>query len=586
MNYKRKSGKAFKKSSGLFVWTVVLILMAAIAAGGAEHSAVVAAPGRPAESGDVVSGGGAGAASGQAKIQSISINKDETIRDALRVLSAMYQKNIVPYGNVDGVLGFTKLRNVTFEQAMDAVLGPDFRYEQDGNLVKVYTAARYKEIKADKDRMIYKSFTLYYTTAKEAKKLILPVLSAEGSIEATTAAQTGVPTGQSISSPTQAGDTMAMNDTIIIFDFPEKIAEAEKLIAIVDVRPQQVLIEATILSATLTEDMEFGIDWSSLGGVVSQIPGVTAATGDIARGASDYFKSAGTSQITKSGGMTIGLAHDNIAAFIRAVEEVTDITILANPKILATNKQLGQVYIGTKIGYKSQTTVSEGGTSTEQVTFLDTGTKLSFRPYIANDGYIRMDIHSKDSSGEFNAQNVPDETSAELVTNIMVKDGQTIVLGGLFRDKITNKKTQIPILGDLPLIGFLFRGTADKSVRQEVMILLTPHIVSEVEEMLGDARAADIARKRIGAKDAIQGTGRARLAEDFYVKAAGHYENNETERAIDALNVALTIRPTYLDALRLKERIIRETDPEAAMKIERILLERVEQQDTEMWLRR
>ncbi len=586
MNHKIKSGKTFKKRGGLFVWSVVLILMAAIATGGAEDSAVVAAAGQGAESGSVGSGGGAWGASREAKIQSISFNKDETIRDALRVLSAMYQTNIVPYGNVDGVLGFTRLRDVNFEQAMDAVLGPEFRYEQDGNLVKVYTTAHYKEIKADKDRMIYKSFTLYYTTAKEAQRLILPVLSAEGSIAATTAAQTGVPTGQSISADLEAGDTMAMNDTIIIFDFPEKVAEAEKLIAIVDVRPQQVLIEATILSATLTEDMEFGIDWSSLSGAVSQVPGVTAAAGDIARGASDYFKSAGTSQITKTGGMTIGVAHDNIAAFIRAVEEVTDITILANPKILATNKQLGQVYIGTKIGYKSQTTVSDGGTSTEQVTFLDTGTKLSFRPYIANDGYIRMDIHAKDSSGEFNAQNVPDETSAELVTNIMVKDGQTIVIGGLFRDKITNKKTQIPILGDLPLIGFLFRGTADKSVRQEVIILITPHIVSEVEEMLGVARAADIARKRTGAKNAIQGFGRARLTEDFYVKAARYYANDEMEEALDALDAALTIRPTYLEALRLRERIIRETDPEAGMKIERILLEKVERKDTEMWLRR
>jgi type II secretory pathway component GspD/PulD (secretin) len=90
--------------------------------------------------------------------------------------------------------------------------------------------------------------------------------------------------------------------------------------------------------------------------------------------------------------LSIGLAFGDIGTFIRAVEQVSDVTILANPKILAVNKQLGQVYIGDKIGYNSQTTLVEGVGSTSEVSFLDTGTKLSFRPYISTETVRRKQV--------------------------------------------------------------------------------------------------------------------------------------------------------------------------------------------------
>jgi type IV pilus assembly protein PilQ len=197
-----------------------------------------------------------------------------------------------------------------------------------------------------------------------------------------------------------------------------------------------------------------------------------------------------------------------------------------------------------------------------------------------------MDIHTKDSSGGLTTDLLPEEASTELVTNIIVRDGQTIVIGGLFRDKITNKKTQVPLLGDIPILGFLFRGTSDESVREEVVVLLTPHIVTEVDQTLGRARAADIGLKRRSAIQAIQGTGRARLAEDLYTSAARYYAIGEYEKALADLDGALTIRPTYLESLRLKERIIRELVPDADQVIDRTIVEAVEAPDSKMWLRR
>jgi type IV pilus assembly protein PilQ len=521
-------------------------------------------------------------------IQSIYFKKDVGIRDALAFLAAKYQKNIVPSPKVDGKLAFTSLYKITFEEAMEAILGTEFRYEQKGNLIKVYTTEEYGKIRNDADRMTYKAFTLYYITAAEVKKLITPVLSGSSKLEVTAAAKTGVPIGDSLSGDSGGGDATAMYDTIVVYDYPENLKKAESIIASVDIRPKQVLIEATILSATLTEDTQFGIDWSTMAGVVTRVPSALAAVDgvkDMTKGAPDYFKSAGTGQVSKTGGLTIGVTHDNIGAIIKAIEETTDVTIMANPKILAINKQLGQVYIGKKIGYQSQTTQTTEGT-TQAVEFLETGTKLSFRPYIGNDGYIRMDIHPKDSSGTLKTNSIPDETSAELMTNIMVKDGETVVIGGLFRNTITAGRSQIPVLGDIPILGALFRGTADQNKREEVIILLSPHIIKELSSLDGEQREEDVLRKKSGAIDSMQWMDRSRIVNEYYSAAVKAYQNGDIKTALDYTNMALNVCPTNLETIRLREKIIHQMYPGNTKKVKREMLEGFDSQYTGQWLRK
>ena len=237
-------------------------------------------------------------------------------------------------------------------------------------------------------------------------------------------------------------------------------------------------------------------------------------------------------------GLTVGFSSDNVQAIITALENVTDTTLLANPKILAVNKQEGIVYIGRKIGYVSQTTQTQTST-TQSVEFLETGTRLAFRPYIGNDGYIRMDIYPKDSDGALKQNNIPDETSTELRTNVIVKDGETVVIGGLFRDSVITSKDQVPLLGDLPIVGVLFRGTTDTVTREEVIIILTPHIIDEPAETRPEERIDDIRRKREGAKDSLQGIDRAKLAEDAYARAAKYYLEGDVEKAVFNLKLSL-----------------------------------------------
>ncbi len=603
--YRVKNSKDKTKiRSKLFVLCIVLAVMAAIAvADVAQEPTKAYALANTGAAGIETSDSQAGVSAG-GKLNYIGFDKEKckSIRDALRVLGAMYKKNIVPSSNVDGPLTVTSLYDVTFEQALESVLGYGYKYDQEGNFIKVYTAEEYKKIKEDPDRMICKVFTLYYISAAEAMTLIKPVLSGAGSIQGSSPAESIVPTGDSISAGSSGGDTMALNDHIVIEDYPENIAEVEKLLKQLDIRPKQVLIEATILSATLREDMELGVDLNFLAGVHLDGTSTTTEVGGPLAAALETTTTTPLQQIAAGtpghapietfgfarvggNGLRIGITSGDFAAFITALEQVTDTTILANPKILAVNKQLGQVYIGTKIGYISQTTQTQTST-TQQVDFLDTGTKLSFRPYIGDDGYIRMDIHPKDSSGTLKANDIPDEFSTELATNVMVKSGQTIVIGGLFRDVVVTSRSQIPLLGDLPLVGALFRGTSDTTERQEVIVLLTPHIIEEPEETNSEARIDDVRRKRFGARDELQWAGRARLVEDRYAKAARHYVEGDTEAAMKELTVVLEVRPTYLEAIRLKEKIIAETTPDEVEMIERIMLDNVEREDSDKWQRR
>lgn len=503
----------------------------------------------------------------------IAFEKDCSIREGLRILAAMYEKNIVPSSaTVEGILGFTKLRDVTFEEAMNAVLGTSFVCEDDGHIIKVYSKEEYQKIKTDPARLTYKVFSLYYISASEAKLLLTPFLSANGRIQGSSQAETSVPTGETIGGG-DGGASIALNDMIVVMDYPERVEQIEEILRTqIDIRPQQVLVEATVMSVSLTEDTEFGIDWSHvnvIGETISQSVGGVQTSG---------FADL-------SSGLTIGVtSNDHAGVLIQALETISDTTLLANPKVLAVNKQLGQVYIGKKIGYEDQTTQTDGGSTTSNVEFLETGTKLSFRPYIGNDGYIRMDIYPKDSSGEINAETgVPDETSTELKTNIIVRDGQTVVIGGLFRTVKTKAINQVPVLGSLPFLGSLFRGTSDSNKREEVIIMLTPRIVKDPTETEANLATADIDRLQSAARDNYGMFTHAKIVEKTYLEASKAYINGDIENALKHVNAALALRPTYIEAIRLKERIIAETDPKAYEELDRIILKEMDWQEEASW---
>lgn len=489
----------------------------------------------------------------------LSFQPDTTIQKALRILAAKYRKNIVPSANVQGNIAAGLLYDVTFEEAMNAILGYQFKWEDDGKFVWVYTAEEFETIKMDKRRMTSKVFTLYYINAEEAQKLLEPSLSEYGQISATTAAAQDTEAGD-------GGDSLAMRDAIVCYDFPERIEDIKVMLDEIDKRPPAIMLDVTIMQAVLNDKTEFGIDFSSIdGSIVTSLGQNGVSMGGF----------AGTVTGTSTGsGLSVGITSGNTAAFVRALESITDTTILANPKIMALNKQAGHLLIGEENGYLTLTNTNADG-ATQQVEFLESGTLLDFRPFICKDGYVRMEIYPEQSTGSVEVQGdfvLPNKSTTQIKTNVMVKNGQTIVIGGLFQDDIQKTYSQVPLLGDLPFIGSAFKKTNDQAIRTELIVMMTPHVVYDPETVEAVEESEKVDRMVQGAHKSLSWLNRTRLMEDRYADAVRDYTEGNYAEALCELNYILDMRPRYQEALKLREKIIQEQADNGDEVLERIML--------------
>ena len=167
----------------------------------------------------------------------------------------------------------------------------------------------------------------------------------------------------------------------------------------------------------------------------------------------------------------------------------------------------------------------------------------------------------------------------------MVKDGQTIVLGGLFQEKTDLDRSQTPLVGDVPLLGELFKDTTDESVRTELIVLMTPHIIKSPSQLRGEERLQDIKRLNYEARSNLIWMSRAKIDEDRYAKAVKLYTDGQLQAALAALDCPYEIDRTYLEKIRLKERIIRQLQPEQETQVERLMLQKIEEEDSDKWMR-
>lgn len=538
---KQKEKPVFGTTSRVVVWTVAIVLAGAIAVGEVESTqnaplyavaeAEAAAPSTPSEGADMNTG----------SIQSLSFKKDMSVRDALRFLSAKYQKNIIPSANVDGMVTVSSLYDVTFEEALNAILGHRFKYKQKGNFINVYTAEEYQKIKNDPDRMEQRVYTLYYINSTEMRKLIRPALSADGVVEASTAAAVDTEAGQ-------GGDTPAIRDMLVVYDYPENLERIDAIIGQVDTRPPAILVEVTILEAETKDETEFGIDFSSVAGAAISISSTEGIT------------SSGFASSVSTGGLSAAFSIDDITGFLRALESITDTTVLANPKILALNKQAGHILIGSEDGYLTTTQISADG-AVQQVEFLESGTRLKFRPYICKDGYIRMEINPEQSTGSVDASSgfvLPSKETTQVSTNIMVKDGKTIVIGGLFKDNLSQVHSQVPVLGDLPLVGGAFQQVKDTVTRNELIILITPHLIEDPAECADQKEIEKVDAFVDGAHKSLNIINRTKIFEDRLEIAEQYYKDGYYDAALAEVENILELHPKFQQGIVLKKKIFDE----------------------------
>jgi general secretion pathway protein D len=449
------------------------------------------------------------------------------VRQLLELLSRRSGLNILVSPKVSGNIT-ANFENTSVDQVLKSVIKLAGLVEKrEGPIHYLYTKGEIDEDAeiTKREKIMTRVYRLNYVRPDELLQMIRPFLSADvgqkrvsvtpayrfgigesatfvsGGAGAASAggggastANTGGPTNQGASGggatvggyqPPTGGNSMADSDVLIIQDYESNLKIIDQIIKRIDVRPVQVLIEAVIISVDLEHARQLGVNFAlvdSLGTALGEIGSGTSLNNNVGFNPTQLLTTAGkiagvvtdpTGLASATNGAKFGFVANNVTGFVQALETIGSTKILASPRILVLNKQRAEIQLGTRFGFQ---TFSQNFTSTiQQVQFLNTGTLLRIRPFISQDGMIRMEIHPERSSGSV-TNNIPNQQIAELTTNVMVPDGATLVIGGLMEDEDDYSIQGLPGLSRIPGLGFLFGFRQKNEGRRELVVLLTPHI--------------------------------------------------------------------------------------------------------------
>ena len=305
----------------------------------------------------------------------------------------------------------------------------------------------------------------------------------------------GAGTIQRGTQPPTGGTSLSGQDVLVIQDYESNLKIIDQIIEKIDVPPVQVLIEAVIINVELDKDKQLGVNFAVVDNLGQQLgtigsgyvlnsnvgfnpAQVLTAAGKIAAGAATAGAAAADPNgfTSDTNGIKYGFVSNNVTGFIRAIETLGSTKILASPRILVLNKQRAEIQLGSRLGFKAITTQNYIGT-TQGVQFLNTGTLLRLRPFVSDDGMIRMEIHPERSTGTVDATTgLPSAQTAELTTNVMVPNGATIVIGGLMEDQDNYNQQGLPGISHLPVLCSPSGESEKLDQRRELVVLLTPHV--------------------------------------------------------------------------------------------------------------
>ena len=298
-----------------------------------------------------------------------------------------------------------------------------------------------------------KVFNINYAKADDLAKTIGPMLTKDiGSIEYDT-----------------------RSNTLVVMDIAPKIEEIGAMIAALDHVDKEVFIETKIVQIALGDQYQMGVNWDKV------IPNI----GHTALSFGSNFPIPGSP--TTLGTASIGtLSSGSFNDVIQALDTFGKSRTLSSPRLAVINNQEASILIGTTTPYTTNATVTNTATTTTSATvsFIDTGVKLHVTPVIHDDGYITMKIKPEISNQEATPYNVPGGgtipivDTSEVQTTVRVKDGVTIIIGGLMKDELSNTKNKVPVLGDIPWLGKAFNNENRNLQKTEIVIFLTPHIIN------------------------------------------------------------------------------------------------------------
>ena len=468
--------------------------------------------------------------------------QNEDLRKVVEAISEQSGLNTIVSNSVQGTVT-AKFTNVDALEALDAILkSTGFLARQEGNFLYVGTAEDFLEMEKTLDQIGTRVYRPSYVTATELQTLITPLLSDKvGFVSISSASEVGIAADES----NAGGDSYAGDEVLLVRDYAAVLAEIDQIIADVDTKPLQVAIEATILSVKLDDETSMGVSLEFLKNY-----------SDVRLGIGSPLNALPTT--LNSGGLELAFLNSNMSEFIEALESVQDTNVIATPRVLVLNKHRAEVQIGKSDGYINST-VTETSTS-QSVAFLDTGTILRIRPFISPDGLIRMEIHPELSTGEVEISSeftIPKKEVTQVTTNVMVRDGCTVIIGGLIREQLTNGTTQVPLLGSLPVVGPLFRSNQTEStVREEILILLTPHIVREPDVCTeGTHAACEFHRRREVMIEKGTPFSRDHLSRQYFRLAQNAWAQGDQQRALRYAEVAVHFNPGNRAAIDLRSNI-------------------------------
>jgi len=283
------------------------------------------------------------------------------------------------------------------------------------------------------------------------------------------------------------------SNQIIIRAFPERQKEIEQMIRSLDVPTKEVLVEAKILQITLKPQYDIGIDWDLNFKDVQDEELQKLSFKNLYMNESGLSTSDNIGTLFGKIGILDSTSSNTTNAFsaaLRSLKQVSDTKILSNPKILVTNNEEAKIHIGDTVPYIISTTSGTGDNAitSEDVRFVDVGLKINVTPTINDDGYVTMklkpEISTVISKITSKGGGIPQVNKTEVQTTIMVKDGSTIILGGLKKNNNVHTKKGFPFLMDVPFIEKLFSRTADVIEKTEIVIFITPHIITGGENTL------------------------------------------------------------------------------------------------------
>ena len=308
--------------------------------------------------------------------------------------------------------------------------------------------------------------------------------------------QAGAPKGKQaapvVSGKVRISADKATNSLIIMAD-KEDYLVLEEVIQQLDIPRAMVYIESLILEVAMDKSLEIGVEWTVFG--ETSIDGretlIGGGTADNIPQTGDLFRSGLSLGLLTEPVTIAGQSVSNITAIVNAVKTDDDFRILSTPQILTTDNEEARITVGENRPYQTRSTtdVSGGGTF-ESFEYRDVGKILKITPHVTEDRLVRIQINLEvtnidETSTLTTSSTLPVTQKRTVDTTVLVKDNQTVVIGGLIDDSITENETKVPVLGDIPILGWLFKTRSVKNEKTNLYIFLTPRVIKNPAEAAG-----------------------------------------------------------------------------------------------------